>query len=372
MLAQDLAGDYFITTASGEIGLELRSEDAYRYSGFMTDEEGTRFPLQAQISPGGVLEGAISGKAGQMTFKAYSAGNALQFSLIPLNASGQPNPNNPIEFAMQRRLAAASPQPARVNTPAGGLTPRTPAPAATPPQQAFPSTPPPPANSMGGPLAGQSSTPAATWSGAYQGNVNGTSSTLNLQQQGTMLSGDINAGGYRYKLQGNAMGTQFTGKLTDPQTGAILGCSGVMENGRLAMTVLVKDPNTGLSQPMNLQFTKRPAGPGGPLQANPGMSADIGVRGGMPQLDARLVGTWLYSAYNATGQYSLILQADGTYLYGNGAAAGGYNRGQWKTENNSIYINEGMGWRPYAGYYLEGANLMLKFADGNQQVWKRN
>jgi hypothetical protein len=77
------------------------------------------------------------------------------------------------------------------------------------------------------------------------------------------------------------------------------------------------------------------------------------------------------------------VNADGTYLYGDAKVAGGgpgvsgqsgggdYTRGQWKTQNQTIYINEGSGWQPYAGYYIEGNSVLMKFADGSKQVWKR-
>lgn len=387
-MGQQLAGNYFIPTAKGEIALELQAAGADRYTGHMIDEQGARFPLQATVSATGLLQGTISGQAGQMTFQAYGQGAALQFSLIPLNGNGQPDYGNPIEFAMQRRTDVSSPRPSVVNVPAGtarpattpppaaSMTPRTPMPSGATPAPGNPSYAPaqpynPPASyAPAGPL-GRTATPAAAWNGAYRGTVNGTPSVLNLQQQGAVLSGDIDAGGYRYVLQGNALGGRLTGKVTDPQTGTVLDCSGVLEGDRLKLTVQILDPNTGGTQPMQLQFT-RTTGAGGPLQATPGMSADIGVRSALPERDARLLGAWSYSDAFGAGQYQLILQADGSYLYTTGAGNGSYQRGQWKTQNGNLHISDGTGWRPYAGYYVDGASLLLKFADGNQQVWKKN
>ena len=392
LTAQSLAGDYFIPTAKGEIGLELQAAGADRYTGHMIDEEGARFPLQATVSATGMLQGTISGQAGQMTFQAYGQGAALQFSLIPLNANGQPDYGNPIDFAMQRRPGASAPRPSVVNAPAGAVRPsNTPPPSAVTPRTPTPSgtttTPPPAAPgyapaqpynpsasyapaSPAGPL-GRSAAPAPAWSGAYRGNVNGTPSVLHLRQQGTVLSGDIDAGGYRYVLQGNALGGRLTGKVTDPQTGTVLDCSGALEGDRLTLNIQIRDPNTGGTQPMQVQFA-RSSSAGGPLQATPGMGADIGVRSAMPERDARLLGAWSYSDAFGAGQYQLILQADGSYLYTTGAGNGGYQRGQWKTQSGNLHINDGTGWRPYAGYYVDGVSLLLKFADGNQQVWKKN
>ena len=88
--------------------------------------------------------------------------------------------------------------------------------------------------------------------------------------------------------------------------------------------------------------------------------------------------------YGFASQWKMLVNADGTYLYGDGRVVGGgpgiggdtggggdVTRGQWRTQNGVIYTNEGYGWQPYAGYYVEGASLMLKFGDGSKQVWKR-
>jgi hypothetical protein len=214
---------------------------------------------------------------------------------------------------------------------------------------------------------------------------------MTIQQQGVTVSGNINAGGYRYTLQGNVAGTQFTGRLSDPQTGALMNATGMLEGDRITFNVLVGDAYSGQAQPLQVLFTRIPGGAGGPLQANPGMGQAGGLSGSgaAVERDARLIGSWLYSDSYTSGQYGfatqyrLIIQPDGTYLYGDGRVAGGgpgtgvdsgnggYTRGQWKTQNSTIYINEGMGWQPYAGYYLEGASMLFKFADGTQQLWKR-
>jgi hypothetical protein len=47
-------------------------------------------------------------------------------------------------------------------------------------------------------------------------------------------------------------------------------------------------------------------------------------------------------------------------------------RGQWRTEAGVVHVRSGMGgWEPYARYYVEGAQLMLTFDNGQREVWSR-
>lgn len=225
--AQGISGEYFTTTANGEVVLTLTSAGQSQYSGLMIDDNGDHFALNGEAADAGVF-GTITVREGAVLYFAVQPeGQGVTFFLIPSDIFGQPDSDNATSFAMQRRGATA----------------------AKPPVTAA-------------------------------------------------------------KVEG--------------------------------------------------------------------------------QRDQRLVGNWLRSESYTSGEYSfasqwrLILQADGTYLYGDTKVAGGgpgtsavsgdggYTRGQWKTENGVIYINEnGSGWQAYAGYYVEGNSLLLKFGDGSKQVWSR-
>lgn len=225
----------------------------------------------------------------------------------------------------------------------------------------------------GGPLV-------ETWSGRYSGAVGAVHSILTLQQQDQRVDGTIDAEGYIYNLSGILANGKFDGELTDPQTRGRMKCEGSYRDGTIELTV--RDAGTG--QSFSMTFSKNaPAG----NAEGPGPD---GRTGNPTERDPGLIGNWLYTESYSSGDYSfasqwrLIVNADGTYLYGDAKVAGGgsgvsgtsgggsYTRGQWKTKNNTIYINEGNGWQPYAGYYLEGNSMLMKFSDGNKQVWKRN
>jgi hypothetical protein len=216
--------------------------------------------------------------------------------------------------------------------------------------------------------------------GTYYGKVGEVFSSLILEAVKDSIIGNIDAGGYRYYLNGIVSGSSLEGRILDPQTGGILNFSGNYEKGGVNLTVL--DPQTGNS--IELSFSSNGGG------ITNGTSPEVTPREGNHERDPALVGNWLYSeSYNSgdygfVSQWRLIVNADGTYLYGDAKLAGGgpgtsassegggYTQGQWKTQNKTIFINEGTGWQPYAGYYIEGNSMLMKFSDGSKQVWKRN
>ena len=217
----------------------------------------------------------------------------------------------------------------------------------------------------------------ASWAGNYTGNINGTASTLSIQQNGDQITGQINAAGYLYNLSGNVSGNQSQGQLVDPQTLGVMNYQAVLQGNVLTLNL-----NANGSQ-LQLQFTK------GNAQSRPSVQANNQPKTNPAQLDQRIVGNWLYTDSYSSGefsfasQYRLIVNPDGTYLYGDAKVAGGgpgvsgssggsgMTRGHWKTEGDIIYIDEGVGWQPYARYYVEGNSMMMTFGDGSKQIWKR-
>ncbi|MBT8270368.1 MAG: hypothetical protein KJO39_10720 [Bacteroidia bacterium] len=223
---------------------------------------------------------------------------------------------------------------------------------------------------------------AQTLTGTYNGNIDGTPATLTLQQEGVDVSGQINANGYLYNLSGKANGSRSQGTLTDSQTQGVMNYEGSLNGNSFSLSL-----NTGGGSPFVLQFTKGNA----PTGKSGGSSNTNTDTVSSTQLDQRIVGNWLYTdsytsgEYSFASQYRLIVNSDGTYLYGDGKVAGGgpgvsgtggegsgMSPGKWKTENSIIYINEGYGWQAYAKYYVEGTSMMLTFGDGSKQVWKRS
>lgn len=219
----------------------------------------------------------------------------------------------------------------------------------------------------------------ARFSGTYRGDIQNTSSTLTLTQDAEQVSGEIDAQGYRYMLSCNAKGEACSGTLSDPQTNTQLPMTITLSGLRAIVSVRFSDPLAGEAT-LDYQFTRADA----TSSSQPAPKSEASI-----SRDVRLVGTWLYTDSYTSGdfsmatQYRLIVNEDGTYLYGDGKVAGGgdagsfssdgggYTQGQWKTENNMIYINEGAGWHPYCQYYVEGNSMMMTFNNGKRQLWKR-
>lgn len=227
-------------------------------------------------------------------------------------------------------------------------------------------------NAIGQDLSGPLALSVNPWTGSFSGSINGTASTLVMQCSDDLFQGTIDAGGYLYQLKGTVQGNAGSGDLVDEQNGATMPYTAVASNGRVDITI------DGQNGPFTMSFGN----------ATVAASSDVNNNGTVA-LDQGVIGYWTYSesytsgTYSFASQWNMALNPDGTFEYGKGQVAGGglgvsgtsgegeVTRGQWKTENSNIYINEGYGWELYCGYYLEGNSLMLKFNDGSNQVWYR-
>lgn len=220
---------------------------------------------------------------------------------------------------------------------------------------------------------------SASWKGTYSGKIDNVNATLVLNQEGRRVSGECDADGYRYLLSCDAEGNHCTGSVRDPQASVVLDMEMTRTGNSVAVIVKAVD-EFGYVQAVTYTFNRGTA----PVTKSKEGHAKGGNR------DARLVGNWLYTDsyvsgdFSMTSQYRLIVNADGTYLYGDAKLAGGgnagsvsssgggYTRGQWKTENGIIFINDGSGWQSYCKYYIENNSMMMTFENGKRQVWKRN
>jgi len=354
--AQQVTGEYFLAGQGGELVLKLHQSPPNQVTGTLTDQTGVQYKVQATEEASEVM-GTLTNAQGGMYFEAYTEGDELHLTLIPPNAMQQPDYDRAQTFSMQRRGSTS------------GLNSAAPA----------------PQGGLGGPLgeAGYS-LGSSGWNGTFSGDVNGTPATMRLQHTGQQLSGEIDAAGYKYQLSGTVSANRSQGQMLDPQTRGQLSYSGVLEGDIATLTFSGQG-----GQSFQIRFSRSSAGQsqGGFAPYDPSGDQD-----GAQQVerDARLIGGWLYTDSYTSGEYSfatqwrLIINADGSYLYGDAKVAGGgggisgssgggdVTRGQWRTENNVIYINDGTGWQPYARYTTDGGSLLMQFGDGSKQLWKRN
>lgn len=230
-------------------------------------------------------------------------------------------------------------------------------------------------------LSIQAQKSSSSWSGVFSGNIEGTPSTLQINANGTGLSGNIDAGGYKYVLKGTINEKNASGTINDPQTGGQLQFEASLAGETIDLVIFSQSPGFGNPQRLSLRFTK-----GETAQSLPGNAP----AGDGYQRDQRLVGLWSYTESYTSGEYSFAsewkmqVNADGTYLYGDGRVIGGgpgvsgdsggggnVSTGKWRTDGKVIYIDEGQGWQAYAQYYIEGASMMFTFGNGKRQVWQR-
>ncbi|GBD32451.1 hypothetical protein HRbin33_01416 [bacterium HR33] len=333
--AQDFAGTYVLPTSRGQITVNLTAAPEGRFRGTLVGDDGLTFQLEARVK-GERLIGHLSiENSRRAVVEASLQGDELYLTLVPLAADQQPNRAAAQQIVFQKQAPAQPP------------------------------------------------TGAAALDGTFRGDIAGTPSTAVLSQQGSNLSGEIDAGGYRYLLQGTVAGNRATGTMSDPQTGGSAQFEAALRGEELSFTI--RDPS---AQQIELVFRRGGQGPSS--AGGPAASPDEFER------DPALVGVWSSQDVMTSGDASLavenvlLVNADGTFSYGSGrAAAGGANpwgswgieggpgggevRGKWRTANRHIYVLlEQVGqWVLMARYYIEGNKMLLYFSDGSRELWYR-
>lgn len=233
-----------------------------------------------------------------------------------------------------------------------------------------------------GPI-GSAASSSSGWNGSFTGNISGTHSVLSIQSKDSGFEGQIDASGYIYLLTGKIQGNRATGTLTDKVTGGTMEFEASLKDGIIDMKLQVPG-QFGQVTELPVQFTRgsQPSTSTGQI-TNSGGGENI-------QRDRTLIGGWRNTESYTSGDFGMVseiymnIMADGTFTYGDGQIAGGdyntsfdsggnsgHSTGQWKTENQHVYINEGYGWQRYARYYVEGNSMLFTFDDGTKQLWER-
>lgn len=225
---------------------------------------------------------------------------------------------------------------------------------------------------------------AQSFTGTFAGSIQGTPTTLTLEQEGTTLRGQADASGYLYTLTAAVSEpSQAQGRFTDPQTDGALDVELALQEDQLTLTLLVQDPQTGQVQRMPVLFRRGDAAAETPVPE----AEDANIA-----RDPRLVGLWSYTDtyvsgdFSGTSQVFMQVKPDGTYAYGNGRVmagtsgawgdtghSGDVSTGSWRTQDVIIYVKENNTgpWVGYARYHIEGDRMLLTFGDGSKQLWHR-
>ena len=217
--------------------------------------------------------------------------------------------------------------------------------------------------------------------GRYEGMLQQTYSTLVLKQNEDKVSGEINANGYIYRIEGVAENGDIKGKFFDSGTGAVLPCTASLDGSTIRFDVEVFNPRSGESQHLKLTFSRESTA-----------LTDKRLRqnaGGSEQAlhNPIVVGRWRHTYAQGSDGYSIavdtwmIVNADGTYEYGEGKAAGEglqveggpTSRGHWRTHGQYLHFKEAgaQHWVPLARYYVEANKMLLTYGDGEREIWYR-
>ncbi len=220
----------------------------------------------------------------------------------------------------------------------------------------------------------------ATFTGTYSGSIDGTPTTMTLQQKGEEVSGEIDSGGYRYGLEGEVSGKTASGVLSDAKTGGEFEFEAELVQNGLRLTL------AGGQKPVTFEFARAGASSSARVE-RPSAGAEEGAN---PARDMALVGVWAHQEVTSGGGYSVATQVfmeftpEGIAREGNartmmgGASASGdtghsgeTQSYEWRTENGILYVRSGGNWIPGARYYVEGNKLMITGQDGKRILWYR-
>lgn len=343
LTSQGLPGDYILAAEEGEIILHLEDEGQNRLSGSLKDTDGALYRIQATIENGEAF-GTLISRDGALFFEAYRQETMLVLTIMPADAYNQPDFLNGKEFVLSRREEARPPidftrQPSEAVQKDRMLL-----------EKADPG------------LYGK-------WEDDYYGEINGTPSTLSVRQYGNQFSGEVDAGGYRYVLEGSASGNTSWGDAWDPQSDNRMKFSGVL-NGNVAFITL-----SAAQGQFEMQFYRKGTKP--PAKSAPAPAKPSGVAG----QEISLAGSWFFTQPHPSGEFGgrrmeLLLRADGSYELGDAKAVGNeqqdnVDKGQWKLQGDALLINQRGKWVIFAEYQSREDVLLRKFSDGRVEEWEK-
>lgn len=220
------------------------------------------------------------------------------------------------------------------------------------------------------------------WTGQYQGFMNQERTMLTIDQQADRISGRIvDDNNYTYTIDAEVTGNHAQGTLYDPAAGGSMMMEATLDTDEIILNLYQLFLDTRINE-LQISYQRFNGDNAAPAQTTEhAVPAD--------DIDRRLVGTWRYTStyvsgdFSVASDYTMVVNADGTYAYGEGRIAGGGSSrsfdsgtggsvaGHWMSQNNQLMVNDGGGWNYYASYMCDGARLLLTFPNGNKQIWER-
>lgn len=207
----------------------------------------------------------------------------------------------------------------------------------------------------------------------YEGVAGGLPASMDVTVEDDRWRADAEVAGTRYSLEGRLESGQLRGTVTELGSGQQSPLLASITGGGIELLVPVQG---------RLVATEGRGAAATTASPSEGSESE--------GIDPRLVGVWLWTDASFGGDVSitlqerLILNADGTYAYGDARAVGGgtgfgvdtgtdgsAETGRWRTDGSVVLISQGGDYAPYARYSTDGRSLLLTFADGSKRLWQR-
>ncbi len=206
----------------------------------------------------------------------------------------------------------------------------------------------------------------AQWSGTYYGTVNGDAVVMNLQQDGTKVSGDMKDSQQTYVISGTATGDSFSGTALETTSALSFGLTAEKKDVTLNCILIVEVGGERAEVPFTVEkaMAKETETASAQTEKTP-FPADA-------TFPVALQGTWTKSEnYNSgygdnymgsTFSQSMTLYADGSISdNGSSATMSGADYSGQSSDNGTGKIL-GVGW------YAKGKNLyFIAYAEGKWQ-----
>lgn len=210
----------------------------------------------------------------------------------------------------------------------------------------------------------------AQWDGTYHGTVNGDAVVMNLQQDGTKISGDMKDSQQTYVISGTTSGNSFSGTATEYSYGLNFGLTAERNNTVLTCKLIVEMNGERAEVPFTVEKVS-----GETTEATPVSSDKIPEKIPFPTdatFPVALQGKWTKGeTYNSgygdnymgsTFSQSMTFFADGSIADGGSSA----------TMSGSDYSGQssdnGSGKLPGVGWYAKKNNLyLIAYAEGKWQ-----
>ena len=206
-----------------------------------------------------------------------------------------------------------------------------------------------------------------SWTGKYEGNLNGEAIILTLAEAGAgAVSGTMTDALNKYDIAGTVKGNTLKGTASEKNLGLVFDMDALLLHNKIQCTLSVNV--FGTVEKMEIDFMRSPTVSGVQVPANKKSSNPVASK----SRDSRITGTWVkesnYSSGSGFGgnygsmssREVMVFNADGTLTSGGSSVVVGGN------DYNGSSANAGGDQLKDVFWYTGDSRLYLYFAQNNQ------